>query len=201
MKVELIFTEPVLGTVSGNPEITAEFIASKHPDGIGQEEVDAVPELEEELHKTATVFARDKDDKPMLWDYVIKGFFKAACVAMIDSETIKAEDIRKARLGRWMYKRTIDQQIFVTPRRIPLQLSGELTFCERPLRAETMKGERIALARSEEAPEGTKIEFEVITLNKKLEPYIEIWLKYGALSGIGCWRNSGKGRFIYKIIS
>ena len=201
MKIEITFTEQVLGTVSGNKEIAEEFIASKNPAGVQQEEIDAVPE--DMLEKTSTIFARDKDGKPMLWDYQVKGFLKAACQAMIGMDTETKEELKKVRLTNYMYRRTIDQLVFVAPRRIPLELPNEdteLTFCERPLRGQTMRGERIALARSEGAPEGTKIRLEIITLNKKLTDYIKRWLSYGALSGIGQWRNSGKGRFLYKII-
>ena len=200
MKIEITFTEPVLGTVSGNKELTEDFIANKHPDGVQQEEIEAVPELSEALIKTSTVFARDTDGTPMLWDYQVKGFFKSACEAMIHSGTITKEELKKARLTKYLYKKSIDLLIFVKPRRIPFRLpqGGELTFCERPLRGDTMKGERIALARSEEAPAGITIQLEIKTLNPVYQQFIRTWLDYGALSGIGQWRNSGKGRFTWR---
>jgi len=199
MKVELTFTEPLLGTVIGNKEIFEEFIESKNPKGIESknEEIDALPEIE----KASTAFARDIDGKPMLWDYQIKGFFKEACHAMIDTDTLTNEELKSVRLTGYLHKRTIDRQIFVMPRRIKLNLpngDGKLPFCGRPLRGETKRGEYIALARSEEAPVGTKIEIEIITLNKKLNNFIMRWLDYGALLGMGQWRNSGKGRFSWK---
>ena len=195
MKVELQFTEPILGTVSGNKAITEEFIASKNPEGLDQAEIDAIEE--NELEKSSTVFPRMEDGRPMLWDYQVKGFLKSACLAMIGMDCFTKEELKKVRLTQYLYKRTIDLQIFIKPRKIPLILppDGVLGSCERPLRAETMRGERIALARSEEAPAGTAIQIEIISLNKKLYPYIEKWLDYGQFSGIGQWRNSGKGRF------
>ena len=30
--VQITFTEPLLGTLSGNPQVTSEFIVSKHPE-------------------------------------------------------------------------------------------------------------------------------------------------------------------------
>jgi len=211
MKVELTFTEVLLGTLSGNKEIAEEFIISKHPEGKSQEESESVPELDETIEKSSTVFARTPDGKPMLWNYQPKGFFKEACAAMIHALTLgkvdaalKAEKdaLKKNRLTEYLYKKTIDELVFVTPRRIPLILPDDcelpLKFWERPLRGQTMKGERISLARSEVAPEGTKIIFEVKVLNDNLLEYIKKWLDYGALKGLGQWRNSSCGSFEWR---
>jgi len=205
MKVEIEFTEPLLGTMSGDENLTTAHILTKHPDGIAKDELEALDGLDKTTEKQSTIFARDKKGMPMLWDYQIKGFFKEACEAMIHAEIIKKEELKKPRLTFWMFKKTIDKQIFVTPRKIVLRLTkgcgkDKLKFCERPLRADTRKGPRIALARSEQAPAGTKIQIEIICMNKKLEDFIKLWLDYGALSGLGQWRNSGMGRFIWKEI-
>ena len=81
-------------------------------------------------------------------------------------------------------------------RRIPLTLpeGGEIGICERPLRAQTMQGERVALAKSESVPAGTTFAITVTMLNPDLEDVVREWLDYGALRGIGQWRNSGMGR-------
>jgi len=194
MKIEITFTEPLLGTLSGNKEIAEEFIISKHPDGHSEEESEMRPE--EALEKSSTIFARD-GEKLMLWDYQFKGFFKEACEQMIHSETMKKEELKKFRLSQWMYKKTIDKQIFVMPRKIHLELpkGAKPEFIERPLRGQTMKGERICLARSESVPVGTKLIIEVVCLNKKLEKFIPLWLNFGLLFGMGQWRTSGMGRF------
>lgn len=206
MKVEITFTEPLLGTLAGNKEIAEEFIGGKHPKGTNPEELRAMEKLEEAIGKQSTGFARNGECNPILWDYQIKGFFKEACDTMINTGTLKTEELKKVRLTQYLHKRTIDKMIFVTPRQIPLTLPvinkdgepDELTFCERPLRGQTMKGERISLARSEQAPVGTKIYIEIITLNKNLEPFIERWLDYMALFGLGQWRTSGKGRATWR---
>ena len=114
---------------------------------------------------------------------------------MIHTGTLTKEKLRKVRLTQYMYKKAIDKLIFVKPRKILLNMAGEMSFCERPLRGQTMRGERIALARSEQAPVGTSIECEIIVLNDKLWDYIKRWLDYGVLQGMGQWRNSGMGRF------
>jgi len=96
------------------------------------------------------------------------------------------------------YKKLIAGLVFVEPRQIVLELSGDLGWTERPLRGQTPHGERIALARSETAPVGSKIKIEIILLAPNLEPYVKTWLDYGKLRGIGQWRNASFGRFTWK---
>ena len=98
------------------------------------------------------------------------------------------------------YKKIIDGLIFVGPRQIPLILSGEMTECQRPLRAQTAQGERVSLANSEQIPAGSTCEFEITCMDDAHEKAVMEWLDYGKLRGLGQWRNSGKGRFTYEIL-
>lgn len=90
--------------------------------------------------------------------------------------------------------------IFVQPRMIPIHVNGEITECQRPLRAQTAQGERVSLANSEQIPAGSTCEFEVMLLDDSHEKVVLEWLDYGALRGIGQWRNSSKGRFEYEVL-
>ena len=100
------------------------------------------------------------------------------------------------------YKKEIDGLIFVFPREIPLDLPDGAIIgqCQRPLRASTAQGERVALANSETVPAGTTQEFEIRMLRDDLLPYVLEWLTYGELHGTGQWRNSGKGRFYFEAV-
>ncbi len=193
MKIKITFTEELLGTVSGNPKLAADFIESKHPDGVQQDEKNANEELAEVIEKTSTGFARTSEGKPMLWDYQIKGLFKDACGMLR-----RVKDTRSSKLTA--YKKIIDGLIFVGPRQIPLDVLGELEICERPLRGQTAQGERIALARSETAQPGSSITCDITCLDKKYIKLVKEWLDYGALRGLGQWRNSGKGRFSWELL-
>ena len=73
-------------------------------------------------------------------------------------------------------------------------------LCQRPLRAQTAQGERVALSISECIKAGAVIEFTVKCLSDEHEAAVREWLDYGELRGIGQWRNSGKGRFIWEEI-
>lgn len=187
--VKLTFTDDLLGTFSGNPELHREFIASKAPDAAKMEEEVASLGVEAVEEKSMTVFPKMADGTPYLWDYQIRGFFKEICGAMRGIPGTKSSKVKA-------YKKKVDNTIFVEPREIPLDLHGmKIADCQRPLRASTMQGERIALANSEVCPQGTTCEFDVLCMVDEDVDMLREWLEYGKYKGIGQWRNSGKGRF------
>ena len=191
MHVRLTFDEPLLGTSPANSEIYREFIGSKAPDAASVEDEVASLGADAVAEKGMTVFPRLEDGTPFLWDYQIKGFFKDACGVLR-----KVPGKRSAKIKA--YKKEIDGLIFPQPRKIPLALSGPIRECQRPLRAQTAQGERVSLAMSEEVPEGSAVEFDVVCLDDGQADNVREWLDYGALRGIGQWRNSGKGRFTWE---
>lgn len=193
MKVRLTFLEEILGTSPSDPEIYRKFIGSKAPDAQTlEEEVEALG-VDEVTEKSMTIFPKE-NGIPFLQDYQIKGFFKDACsmlrkVPKTHSSKIKA------------YKKEIDGLIFVKEKRIPIKFEGDISTCQRPLRAQTAQGERISLANSESIPTGSTIEFTVQCLVDPDMNLVIEWLDYGRLRGIGQWRNSGKGRFEWSDIT
>lgn len=196
IEVVLMMTEELLGTASANPDLYAEHIGKNHPQPEAvKDEVETLPDVEETLQKSTTVFHRTEDGQPMIYDYQIKGFFKDAC-GMLRRTDDKEYDSKKLKA----FKKEIDGLIFVEPREIVLDLpeGTELAICERPLRASTPQGERVALSRSEAAPAGTTLRFTVVLLADRLAGLVEEWLNYGAYRGLGQWRNSGKGRYSWK---
>ena len=79
LKIRLTFTEGILGTATADPEIYSRFIGSKSPDAATlPEEVAALGE-DAIIERGTTVFPKDEDGTPFLWDYQVKGFFKDAC--------------------------------------------------------------------------------------------------------------------------
>lgn len=93
------------------------------------------------------------------------------------------------------YKKVIDGLIFVQPRQIIIDTVAPIGLCQRPLRAQTAQGERVALASSEAIRAGASVTFTVVCLSDEHEAAVREWLDYGILRGIGQWRNSGCGRF------
>lgn len=194
LNIVLTLTEEILGTASSNAEIHSEFIASKAPDAKSRDEEIAAIGADKVEEKTMTIFHRH-EDKPILFDYQIKGFFKDACSSLTRVPGTKSKELKA-------YKKVIDGTIFVEPRMIHFEIPNgqEIGNCQRPLRAQTAQGERIALANSETIPAGTKIKFTVNLLDGKSEGVVLEWLEYGQLRGLGQWRNSGKGRFTFEVV-
>lgn len=113
----------------------------------------------------------------------------------------KGQDYSKESCGIKAFKKVIDNCIFVYPRAIEINMSGPMGNCQRPLRAQTAQGERVALANSEAVPAGSWIEFTVKCLDDKNAAAVREWMNYGEYKGLGQWRNSGKGRFTWEEIN
>ena len=189
LKVKITLLEELLGTASANPDVQREYIASKAPDASTIEDEVAAIGVNAAVEKSMTVFPRD-GGKPILYDYQVKGFFKDACGSLW---RVPGTISNKTKA----YKKIIDGVIFVQPRKIHFDLSGVIGNCQRPLRAETAQGPRVALANSETIPAGSSFTAEITLLDEGLEKLLREWLDYGRLRGLGQWRNSGKGRFTW----
>jgi hypothetical protein len=194
-EIELQFVEPLLGTVATDGwirneregEIDAELLI---------EEDETAPEVEADEIKVTGFHSLD-DGTPILYDYMIKGFLKEACGTL-----------RRTKNKEWLstgvtaHKKVIDGLVFPRPRRIVLSTPDNIVpdvILERPLRAQTPQGERIALAYSHMLPEGTKCIFEVDILGVVTRELLEEWFWYGSYKGMGQWRNASWGRFEYEL--
>lgn len=226
IKVRLTFITSVLGTTPSDPEIYTNFIAGKAPDQSnfdselrnivnsklvkeaaakkaaeeqalaienGLANSDTLPEEDPKDDLKSTIFPKLEDGTPIVYDYQIKGFFKDTCQCLKKVENLESADISA-------FKKIIDKLVFVFPREIPITNVGEITSCQRPLRAQTPQGERISIAASECIPAGSQITFIISSLSKKYVAAIREWLNYGQFSGLGQWRNSGRGRFVWEEI-
>ena len=210
IRVRCTFIDSILGGEPNNAQLHEDYIQSKIPEDmydpdelkrIKEEELTALMEGDE---KGKTVFYRNEDGVPCLKNNHIKGFFKSACGALRSDKTTLSSKITS-------YKKEIDTKVFVfadmtdrSSRMIPIQNYGEIGSCQRPLRAQTMHGERVAIADSEEIEAGAYIEFDVITLINDKKPLgnqiVEEWLQFGEFNGLGQWRNSGHGAFTYEVL-
>lgn len=193
LRIRVHFIEEILGTASANPELHREYIASKAEDAASIEEEIAAIGVTAEVEKAMTVFPRDAEDNPIFWDYQWKGFFKDTCSALKRVDGTKSKSMKA-------YKKIIDGLVFPSPRMIPIKFDGEMGDCQRPLRASTPQGERIALANSEAIPAGAECELSILLFDDSLVDAVIEWLDFGKYRGMGQWRNSGKGRFEYEII-
>lgn len=204
MKVRITFTEPVLGTRPADPELHTRFVASKAPDAKTMAEEVADLGAQEVDERTKTIFMKMEDGTPFLYSYTLKGFFKETARTM---KKVPGSMTNK----ETQYIKTIDNFIKVVgpmkdkPRIMPLYMPIDLdltaTDNQRPLRASTPQGERVALAHSEEAPAGTYFECTIVFLRESDKKLVREWLDYGSWKGMGQWRNSGLGTFTWEELS
>ena len=198
IKVRVTYTEELLGTLPANDQLYDEYIASNAPDAMTRKQEIEMFGVEQVADKGMTVFPRLEDGRPFIYDYQWKGFFKEACGMLRRAD----DTLSKKAMA---YKKVIDGNVFVqgedaaNKRAIVLRLpkGGMVGCCQRPLRADTPQGQRVAIASSETVPAGTVQEFTVVLLNSVLAKLVLEWLDYGELHGTGQWRNSGKGSFVY----
>ena len=181
--VTIELTEPMLGTIPKDKEIYATFIESKKPKDspYADNEVDTVDNDE---NKGWTGFHSD-DNGLFVYDYLVKGFLKNAGNVLKDQLKVKA------------LRNKINNNIFVSPRKIYLGKDTPDGCIERPLRAMTMQGERITLARSDYVDNGLQLNFSIKMLEFPglSEKVLKDILSYGELMGLGQFRNGGYGRF------
>lgn len=202
MRVRIVGTTPLLGSISLDQEIATNFIASKakteEERARALEDMKDLPD-DEVLEKSTTGFYRDANMNPILKGYQIKGFFKGAAKALKD----------QLKLANYASK--IDNFVFISERNIPLmrddkQITGVDGVLERPQRCETMQGPHVALARSEKIDEGWSAEFTVKVIKNDgttrssavtMDTIREL-LSYGEMKGLLQWRNAGFGSFTYE---
>lgn len=193
IKARITFIEPILGTCPADEDVYRNFIGSKSPDATTVDDEVAALGADAVVDKGKTVFPRTAEGIPFLYDYQIKGFFKDTCGGL---RKVKGTESSKIKA----YKKEIDKLVFPEPRCIPIIFDGEIGECQRPLRTSGPNGERAALAISEEIPAGATIELNIVCLCDDHEKAVIEWLDYGKYSGIGQWRNSGKGRYTWERI-
>lgn len=158
-EVEIELTEPLLGTIPKNPDIYKAWVESRTRKPEGDE---GEPEVSEE--KSWTGFYTD-DKGLYILDYMIKGYLKE--VASILPHTLGLVSRKTGELlAETTIKRRVDNWVSIEPRRIYLGKDEPDGVIERPLRARTIRGDRIALTRSDYVNAGLKLELKVSTLDR-----------------------------------
>jgi hypothetical protein len=197
-------TSPILGSQPADPDIRRRFLMEKARElgiDVSESENDDLPENIEQ--KGLTVFLRDKNYLNTLYirGYVVKGMLKEALTVL------------KAQAGLTAPRVKVDNLLFVAENKLRLLRHDVLivepdSINERPLRAETMQGPRTALAASEQVDEPWTLIFTLYLLAGEKTAksaalsweHIEAALDYGALKGLGQWRNAGHGTFTWERI-
>lgn len=190
-KLKVTFLEDVLGSTPLNEEVFSDYIASKHPNGNGAEELAT---LETDTMRGKTGFHRNENGTPVLYNYVVKGFLKDSWTKCREHKNSRAKELKAG-------KNKLTGHVFISERIIPILGVRDPYVLERPLRAETMQGPRVALAASEAIPAGAHFActLEVLAPHIITEDLLRELLDYGKYSGFGQWRSGGFGRFEYTL--
>jgi hypothetical protein len=215
-KAVITLGEPMLGTVPKNREVFKAHILTKIPDDEKtpeqQQEVESVQNLEE---RGSTGFMMDRDGKPFIFNYMVKGCLKAAAdalrdqsgVAALESKVTKYVVVGPRRLNFDLDEAMNDEELsyylpgVVFPDEEMKKAGQLLPYFERPLRAKTMQGPRVTLVRSDVIPPGAKLHVDLkIIKNKWLdEKVLRFLLQYGLFHGLGQWRTGDFGKFDYEL--
>ena len=200
-QVKLTFDGPLLGTAPTNPQLYTDYIVEKAVangvDGVA-DEWDTMPtaeDIDRQARTGLTAFHRNSTGQNILYNYMLRGFFKEACGHLWKVDGMHSSELKA-------YKKRIDGWVFVEPRQVPIQLSGPVTILQRPLRAQTPQGERVALTSSAMIPAGSTADFRLKIINGKVITLdlLREWLDYGQNIGLGQWRSSSfYGTFTYEI--
>ena len=214
VRVKLL--EPMLGTVPKNKKVYEEYIIEKIRKELARKDLDddqrkgyqeVLAEAEREEKETIvetdekghTGFHFDPAAQQLfVYDYWIRGFLKSALDALRERKNAnKGEDNVKITA----YKKLIDKQVFVYPRRILLGKDIPDGVLERPLRAETAQGPRVCLAKSDYIKAGSEFSFDIHVLNKNKMPQglLTECLRYGKENGLGQFRNGSYGQFVFQV--
>ena len=191
LNVRLTLTEEMLGMMPADPDVYSNYIAANAPDALKKDEEIEIMGVDSVIANGTTIFPRDEEGNIFLWDYQLRGFFKDACGMLKRATGSECSKVKA-------YKKVIDGCIFVNPRKVPVTLSGDIGICQRPLRAQTAQGERVALASSETVPAGSTMEFEIELWDESCVKWVKECLDYGKRRGLAQWRNSGKGTFVWE---
>ena len=197
MYVKIYFTEGVLATRPNDEKIMTRFIADKAPNAKTRDEEIAAKGPEEIVERETTIYPRTKMGKPHFWDYQWKGYFKEKASFIRKNTTDDTGKKKPLSAGVKAFKKEIDGNTFVYPRKIVINTDESIYINQRPLRAGTPQGEIVALNSSEEIKARATCEFQVECMIDNYTDLVREWLDYGIRHGTGQWRNSGEGRFLW----
>ncbi len=192
-RLDIQFTGPLLGSQPGKDTLASDFLTKKYlnenennPKKLEEahsnisEESESLPQT---IDKGTTGFHRNTDNKPILYNYQIKGLLKECGDVLNGINGVKA------------LRSKIENTLFISPRQIIINTDQPITFLERPLRAQTQQGPRVTLARSEMIAEGATLSCEIecwdTTKFSMKEDLLRELLDYGTQKGLGQWRGSG----------
>ena len=190
------FTRDVLGGRPFNENILASWIESRAPEGRDISDEIEDRGIEDVVENKMTGFSK-AEGCPHAWDYQVKGYLKEAMGALkkLSGTACSAQKAYKKVIDNYVFFSEDSRRIFFTNPDGTKVKNSQIGENERPLRAMTMQGERVSIARSETVPAGSSMTFKMIVMDDSLNKAIDECFNYGEFKGFGQWRNAGWGTF------
>lgn len=201
-KIEIKFTQPILGTSPADPEIYRNYLGGHEVDADTLEEEIEKIGTDEALDNRMTVFMKDENGVPLLKMHQIKGFLCSAAKALRRNTESKIAGVtsyvQKIKDGVYIFNDDGDLYF-------PILFDGDIKVTQRPCRTENAHGDpQVFLNASEEIPAGATCQFnlQLLCSDDQLcaEDIFEL-LDYGKYRGLLQWRNGGYGSFKWRIVS
>lgn len=205
--VTIKFEEPILGSSPKDKDLYADYIASKiakrkdlseeERENIKADEIDAAyNDIEAVEGRGWTGFMRDELGLYVM-NYNVRGYLKSALAALQENGVVKKIPAYKSAVDKFVHVRPRKLHFLGDTGRIIEGDSRNITVLERPLRAMTMKGPRVSLARSDCLPAGTLLswEFHLLKNTKISMEMLKSAMEFGEYEGLGQWRSGGYGQF------
>jgi|GEM_PF-1100567 len=171
--------------VKANPEFLNKEVMRERNKADAAAAADDEDFIAEEHPRQLTTFARDEHG-PFLWNYQVLGHLK------------EMGNLAKSSYNMSALRKKIENAVIVLPRRVYIE--GVLSEpVRRPLRAQTAKGQTVAIAESHAVLAGGRITFWLGLLPNR-DPQLT-WellrdlLDWGEVRGLGQWRTAGWGTY------
>jgi hypothetical protein len=184
--------------------IGREFTPAERASAIRGELESLKETLAEQELRGVTVFFRDANDMPCIGDHMIKGFLKASAEAIArtlprkNGTILNSASYTESVINQHV---TVSEEFISFDRDVMKNPDGSVKYKQRSLRAMTAQGPRVSIVSSECVPAGASVKFElkVLTDSPLTEEALCKLFSYGEISGIGQWRNGGKGQFKFTL--
>lgn len=158
--------------------------------------------------KGTTVFFWDKKSKlPCIGDHMIPGFLKAAadaiCKAVPKANKKNGTILQSATYTFGVINQhvSVKERFIISSQDLMRHSDGVPIYNQRSLRVITAQGPRVTLAKSEMIDAGAEFEFHVRVMKESpmTEEILRKLFSYGAMKGLGQWRNANWGQFDFEL--
>lgn len=216
MKVEHFNIVEWIGTNPWDPDIHKSYVSDKITDPVERDrELKSLPKVEaaDKLEKRGVTvfFRRPEDGQLYIKNHMIKGYLKAAGDAIRIARKLDPEaSTGKGKGTKWgSISSKVDEHVTIDPIELIVHGKDGLPKTDadgllvRSLRGETPQGPRVTIVKSEYLEPLSMISYTIYWRDGgpvTRDMIVDMMDQGEVFFGIGQWRNSGKGKFTWRIV-